>query len=245
MSEDTEPSNGEPSGADAEPDPGSRPGPARVPGPASTADLPITGGPRFVGSTLATGEHARPIHSVLSASVAYEATHAGPRTPGTNKAAIATLAFAVAWLGGIGSVVALVIGPLALGQVRQRNQAGRGIAMAGLIVGVLGLALSLFVAGSLYTDPAFLRHAPRSFQELASSVRESRLSEGEKEWCANQRSRLKDATERFEDERGRPARSEDELVRAGLLDRKAREYDVEDGTVVRNELGREFGCRLP
>jgi hypothetical protein len=64
---------------------------------------------------------------------------------GTNGYAIASLVLGILWLFWIGSVLAVIFGHIALNQVHRNGQSGRGLAIAGLVLGYIGLAL--FVVG--------------------------------------------------------------------------------------------------
>jgi hypothetical protein len=44
---------------------------------------------------------------------------------------------------GIGSILAVIFGHIALGQIRERHQEGTGMARAGLILGYVGIALGV------------------------------------------------------------------------------------------------------
>jgi hypothetical protein len=44
------------------------------------------------------------------------------------------------WIWGVTSVLALVFGCIALRQIRERNEGGRGMALAGVILGSIGIA---------------------------------------------------------------------------------------------------------
>jgi hypothetical protein len=77
-------------------------------------------------------------------------THPGYQNPyqpypsaarSTNGLAIASLVLGILWLYGLGSLLALVFGYMALRQIKQRHQGGRGMAIAGTILGWLGVAL--------------------------------------------------------------------------------------------------------
>jgi hypothetical protein len=61
-------------------------------------------------------------------------------TTGTNGLAVASLVLGVLWIYWIGSILALVFGYVALAQIKQRNQSGTGLAIAGTILGWIGLA---------------------------------------------------------------------------------------------------------
>jgi hypothetical protein len=63
---------------------------------------------------------------------------------GTNTLAISSLvASVVGLLCGIGSIVGIVLGVVALNQIKQSRQGGYGLAVAGIIVGVATLIISM------------------------------------------------------------------------------------------------------
>jgi hypothetical protein len=74
-----------------------------------------------------------------------------PQAPGfvpvtsTNGLAIASLVLGILWLFWLGSLVGLILGLVALKQIKNRNQGGRGIAIAGVVLGILGLVLFVVV----------------------------------------------------------------------------------------------------
>ena len=59
----------------------------------------------------------------------------------TNPLAIASLVLSLAWLFGLGSLLGVIFGHVALGQIKQRGEQGRGLAIAGIVLGYLALAL--------------------------------------------------------------------------------------------------------
>jgi hypothetical protein len=65
---------------------------------------------------------------------------------GINGLAIASFVLGILWLEWIGSVLALVFGYIALSQIKQRHQGGRGFAIAGIVFGWVALAALLLVA---------------------------------------------------------------------------------------------------
>ena len=65
------------------------------------------------------------------------------RSTGTNGLAIASLLLGVLWMWSLGSILAVVIGHVALGQIARSGQSGRGMAIAGIVLGYLGLATPL------------------------------------------------------------------------------------------------------
>ena len=62
----------------------------------------------------------------------------------TNGLAIASVLAGLFWMWWIGSVLALVFGHVALNQIARNGQSGRGLAIAGLVLGYIGLATLLF-----------------------------------------------------------------------------------------------------
>ena len=74
----------------------------------------------------------------------------------TNGLAIASMVLGILWLYWIGSILALVFGYVARKQIRERNEAGGGMATAGIVlgwigVGILALAFVVGVAGSSFS----------------------------------------------------------------------------------------------
>jgi hypothetical protein len=71
----------------------------------------------------------------------------------TSGYAIASLVLGITWWGWIGSVLAVIFGHIGLAQIRERGQGGRGMAIAGLVLGYVGLAmLALFVVLAFASD---------------------------------------------------------------------------------------------
>ena len=60
-------------------------------------------------------------------------------------AAITGFIFSVLWLGGLGSIVGLFLAISAMRETRTGQKAGRGLAVAALIVSILGLLTSVVV----------------------------------------------------------------------------------------------------
>jgi hypothetical protein len=51
----------------------------------------------------------------------------------------------ILWLDWVGSILALIFGYVALSQIKTRNQGGRGLATAGIVLGWIGVALLVIV----------------------------------------------------------------------------------------------------
>jgi hypothetical protein len=83
---------------------------------------------------------------------------AQPRS--TNGLAIASMVLGILWIYWIGSILALVFGYVAKGQIDRSGgqQTGRGMAIAGIVLGWIGvgfLALFLVLAFALGGDDGF------------------------------------------------------------------------------------------
>jgi len=61
--------------------------------------------------------------------------------PGTNGLAIAAMILGIVWIYWIGSLLAVIFGHIALSQTARTGQQGRGMAIAGVVLGWIGLAL--------------------------------------------------------------------------------------------------------
>ncbi len=82
--------------------------------------------------------------------------HLRPQGP-TNGLAVASLVLGALWLWWVGSILALVLGYVAKRQIDQRGESGRGMALAGIILGWIGLAFLVLavIAISILTNPDF------------------------------------------------------------------------------------------
>ena len=72
----------------------------------------------------------------------------------TNGMAIASMVLGILWLYWVGSILALVFGYIARNQIRERGEAGGGMATAGIVlgwigVGFIGLVVVLGIAASV------------------------------------------------------------------------------------------------
>jgi hypothetical protein len=65
----------------------------------------------------------------------------------TNGLAVASLVAGFLWLGWFGSIVAVIFGHIALRQINQSGgrETGTGLAVAGLVLGYMGVATLLLV----------------------------------------------------------------------------------------------------
>lgn len=90
-----------------------------------------------------------PAYGAPQAAPAYGQTapaYGQPTGAKTNVLAIVSLiasiaGIVIAW--GIGSIVGIICGHISLSQIKKTGEEGRGMAVAGLIVGYIGLALAI------------------------------------------------------------------------------------------------------
>jgi hypothetical protein len=69
-----------------------------------------------------------------------------PQPQPTNGLAVAALVLGIVWAFWIGSALAIVFGHTALNQIQNSNQSGKGMAVAGLVLGYVGAGtFALFV----------------------------------------------------------------------------------------------------
>jgi hypothetical protein len=58
---------------------------------------------------------------------------------------IASLVLGILWIWGVGSILALIFGYIGLRQIRERNENGRGMAIAGVVLGWIGVAGTILI----------------------------------------------------------------------------------------------------
>ena len=78
--------------------------------------------------------------------------HPPPRR--TNGLAIAAMVLGIVWVFWIGSILALVFGYIARKQIRERGESGDGMAIAGIVLGCVGVGLLVLVLGAGIMVPA-------------------------------------------------------------------------------------------
>jgi hypothetical protein len=67
-----------------------------------------------------------------------------PKRP-TDGLAIASMVLGIVWVYWIGSILAVIFGHVALRRIAREGKAGRGMAIAGLVLGYIGIATLAFV----------------------------------------------------------------------------------------------------
>jgi Domain of unknown function (DUF4190) len=61
-----------------------------------------------------------------------------------NGLAVASLVLGILWVFWIGSILAVIFGYRALKQIKERNESGYGLAIAGIVLGWVGLGILVF-----------------------------------------------------------------------------------------------------
>jgi len=51
----------------------------------------------------------------------------------------------IVWFWWVGSILALILGCVALRQIKERNEFGRGMAVAGIVLGCVGIGVGVVV----------------------------------------------------------------------------------------------------
>jgi hypothetical protein len=69
----------------------------------------------------------------------YGQPYPGMPKAGTNGFAIASMVLGIVWIYGVGSILALVFGYIARSQIKRNPQGGDGMAIAGIVLGWVGL----------------------------------------------------------------------------------------------------------
>jgi hypothetical protein len=89
--------------------------------------------------------------------------------PKNDGKAIGSLIASVLWFCGVGSVVGVVLGHLSRSQARREGRPPAGLAMAGLVLGYIGLAAMVAVVAVVvaFRDP--LVHSAKKDAELLSA----------------------------------------------------------------------------
>ena len=88
-----------------------------------------------------------------------------PSTIPTKTLALVSLLLGIAWLGGVGSVVAIVTGIIALGLIGAGRASGKGMAIGGIVTGTATLGVTAVLLGSMFPGVT----APNNVGPLAES----------------------------------------------------------------------------
>jgi hypothetical protein len=71
--------------------------------------------------------------------------HPYPPARPTNGMAIASMVLGIVWVYWIGSILALIFGYVALNEIRRNGQSGEGMAIAGIVLGWVGVGILVVV----------------------------------------------------------------------------------------------------
>jgi len=107
-------------------------------------------------------------------------------TGGTDGVAVAALVVGIlslltSWfvLGGLGGIIALVLGLVALGRIKRNRSGGRGMAITGVVTGILSILVAIVVViigVSIFGDAA--ADYERCLQENSREVCDQQLEQG-------------------------------------------------------------------
>jgi hypothetical protein len=75
----------------------------------------------------------------------YPPPYGYPLVQRTNGMAIASMVLGILWIYWIGSILALIFGYIAKNQIRERGEAGSGMATAGIVLGWIGVGILALV----------------------------------------------------------------------------------------------------
>jgi hypothetical protein len=67
----------------------------------------------------------------------------------TSGLAVASLVLGIVWVWGIGSILAVIFGHIALSETKDGRKGGQGMAVAGLVLGWIGVASMLIILVAL------------------------------------------------------------------------------------------------
>jgi len=99
-----------------------------------------------------------------------------PIAPKTNGLAVASMVLGILWIFWLGSILAVVFGHISIRQIRRRHQPGRGIAIAGLVLGwleVAGLVAVVVVALVVAVNNEDRKPASQIFKDAVSASSEA------------------------------------------------------------------------
>lgn len=95
----------------------------------------------------------------------------GPPSAPTNGMAIASLVCGVLGLAvGITFIPAIICGHSSIKQIKQTGEGGRGLAVAGLVLGYLVFALFLLLVVALVVIAVLGREATTTFEQIGTSI---------------------------------------------------------------------------
>ncbi|MFT4232182.1 MAG: DUF4190 domain-containing protein [Leucobacter sp.] len=129
-----------------------------------TTPLPQNGQPAY---TRPGQQYQQPVHQQQYAAPGYAAAPAAPQSTATTVGQTNTYALLAIVLAFLAPIAAIVFGHLGLGQIKRTGDAGRGLALTGLIIGYSYFAfLALFIVvyvGLIFTMIGAIGSAASSF----------------------------------------------------------------------------------
>ena len=118
----------------------------------------------------AAAQPAQPAQPVWPAAAPAPARHDG--------LAITSLVSSLLWVMGLGSVVAVVTGHLSRSRAKQEGREPSGLALAGLVIGYLGVSLMVVGVLAAVAIPVFLNQSAKSdTADVKSALRNAAIAE--------------------------------------------------------------------
>ncbi len=86
----------------------------------------------------------------------------------TNGLAVASLVLGILWIGGLGSLLALIFGIIGLRTIdrSEGTETGRGLAIAGIVLGAVGVSFIVVIIAVAFLGSA----ASSKFEQVGHSV---------------------------------------------------------------------------
>ena len=102
----------------------------------------------------------------------------GTPDPGSSGLAIASLISALVWVGGLGSVLGIVLGHLSRRRDRRAGARPNAVALAGLIIGYFGVAMTVSALVLAVAIPVFLsQRAKENDSRLETALRSAAIAQ--------------------------------------------------------------------
>jgi hypothetical protein len=105
------------------------------------------------------------------------------QTPGTNGLAVVSLVCGIVGMFGccccpirVASLAAIVCGHSSLAQMKSRLQAGKGLAIAGLVMGYLMIALMIAQTLAVFVNPEFGKQMEKLQQDIKQQIERPKQS---------------------------------------------------------------------
>jgi Tfp pilus assembly protein PilE len=106
---------------------------------------------------------------------------------GSDGMSIASLVLGLLWMGGLGSLLAVIFGHLALGRSKREHRKASGVTIAGLVLGYVGLVMTVLLILASIAIPVFLNQRSTAAAALLKSDLTTAASSEESYYVAHGR----------------------------------------------------------